>query len=143
MKKTIFWILGGAAALYFLARFSFSKKANFILQSVRPGGTIFQPTVQIKMLVQNPTNQKVIIKSVVGSVYLNDKFLASISSFGDQTIDPNAESILQITARPGAIGVFQALKQLVSQPLGSNVIRFSGTANVDGVNVPIQQSTTV
>ena len=95
------------------------------------------------MLVQNPTNQRVIVKSVVGSVYVNDKFLATVSAFGDQVIEGNAESVLNITARPGAIGVFNTLKELITQPIGSNVIRFSGSANVDGVNVPVEQTQTV
>lgn len=134
------WIVGGAAALYLLARFQFSKKANFIFQSVKPGGTLLQPLVNIKMLVQNPTNQRVVIKSIVGSVYVDDKFLAYVSSFGDQVIEGNAESVLNLTARPGALGVFQTLKQLVTQPIGSIQVRFSGSANVDGVNVPIEQT---
>ena len=142
LKKTIFWIVGGAAALYFLARYSFGKKANFILQSVKPGGTVFSPLVTIKLLVQNPTNQRVTIKSIVGSIYVADKFLAYISSYGDQVIEGNAESVLTLTARPTAFGVFQSLKQLVSQPIGQIEIRFSGTANVDGINVPIEQSQT-
>lgn len=140
MKKTLIWIVGGAAALYFLARFQFSKKANFIFQSVKPGGTVLQPLVNIKMLVQNPTNQRVVIKSIVGSVYVDEKFLAYVSSFGDQVIEGNAESVLNLTARPGALGVFQTLKQLVTQPIGSIQVRFSGSANVDGVNVPIEQT---
>lgn len=140
LKKTLLFLVGGAAALYFLARFQFSKKANFILQSVKPGGTLFQPLVNIKILVQNPTNQRVVIKSIVGSVFVDDKFLAYVSSFGEQVIQGNAESVLNLTARPGALGVFNTLKQLVTQPIGNIQVRFSGTANIDGVNVPIEQT---
>jgi LEA14-like dessication related protein len=140
LKKPILWILGGAAALYFLARYSFSRKANFILQSVKPGGTLLQPRILISLAVQNPTNQEITIKSIVGSVYVDDNFLASVSSFGDQRITGNSESTLQLTARPSAIGIFQTLKRLVTQPIPGTQIRFTGTANVDGINVPIEQS---
>lgn len=101
------------------------------------------PKVNISMLVQNPTNQRVVIKSIVGSVYVGGKFLAYVSSYGDQVIEGNAESVLNLTARPTAVGVFQSLKELVTQPLGTIEIRFSGTANVDGINVPIEQSQTL
>lgn len=143
MKKTLFWLVGGAAALYFIARFRFSQKANFILQSVRPGGTLIAPVVNIRMLVQNPTNQRVVIKSIVGNLSINGKFLAYVSSFGDQVINPNSESIFNLTARPSAIGVFNTLRQLITEPIPGTVISFRGTANVDGVNVPVDQSQTL
>ena len=135
--------MGGAAALYFLARYRFSQKANFILQSVRPGGSILSPVVNVKMLVQNPTNQKIVIKSIVGTLSVGGKFLANISSFGDQTITANSESTLSITARPSAIGVFNTLRQLITQPIPGTQIVFSGSANVDGVNIPVEQSQTL
>lgn len=135
--------MGGAAALYFLARYRFSQKASFILQSVKPAGTLFSPIVNVKMLVQNPTNQKIVIKSIVGTLSVGGKFLANISSFGDQVITANSESILNITARPSAIGIFNTFKQLITQPIPGTQIVFSGTANVDGVNVPIEQSQTL
>lgn len=137
------WIVGGAAALYFLARFSFSRKANFILQSVKPGGTLFAPKVNITLLVQNPTNQRIVVKSVVGSIFIGEKFLAYVSSYGDQTIEGNAESVLNLTARPTALSVFQSFKELITQPIGTIEVRFTGTANVDGINIPIEQSQTL
>lgn len=143
LKKTIFWVIGGAAALYFLARFRFSQKASFILRSVRPGGTLLAPIVKIQMTVQNPTNQRILIKSIVGELSVAGKFLANVSSFGDQVIAANSESTLNLTARPSAIGVFNTLRQLITQPIPGTQIVFSGTANVDGVNVPVEQSQTL
>lgn len=143
LKKTILWVIGGAAALYFLARFRFSQKANFILRSVRPGGTLLAPVVNIRMDVQNPTNQRIVIKSIVGNISVSGKFLASVSSFGDQVIAANSESTLNLTARPSALGVFNTLRQLITQPIPGTQIVFSGTANVDGVNVPVEQSQTL
>ena len=135
--------MGGAAALYFLARYRFSQKANFLLQSVRPGGTLLAPVINIQLLVQNPTNQEIVIKSIVGTLTVGGKFLANISCFGDQKILGNSQSLLNITARPSAIGVFNTLRQLITQPIPGTQIVFSGTANVDGINVPVEQSQTL
>lgn len=129
--------------MYFLARYSFSQKAIFLLRSVRPSGTILSPTVTVDIAVQNPTNQRVVLKSLAGSVYVNDKYLANVASFGNQYIEPNSESILKLTARPSGLGVFQSVKQLLTQPMGTIQVRFSGSANVDGTNVPIEESQTV
>lgn len=95
------------------------------------------------MAVQNPTNQRILIKSIVGTLSVGGKFLANVSSFGDQVISANSESVLNITARPSALGVFNTLRQLITQPIPGTLIEFSGTANVDGVNVPVEQSQTL
>lgn len=135
--------MGGAAALYFIARYRFSQKANFLLRSVKPTGTILQPTVTVEIAVQNPTNQRIILKSISGSLFINDKYLANVSSFGDQIIAGNSESIVKVTARPSAVGVFQSVRELLSKPIGTMQVRFSGTANVDGINIPIDQTNTL
>jgi LEA14-like dessication related protein len=143
LKNAIFWVVGGAAALYFIARYRFSQKANFLLRSVKPTGTILQPTVTVEIAVQNPTNQRIILKSISGSLFINDKYLANVSSFGDQIIAGNSESIVKVTARPSAVGVFQSVRELLSKPIGTMQVRFSGTANVDGINIPIDQTNTL
>lgn len=135
--------MGGAAALYFLARYSFSQKAIFLLRSVKPSGTILQPTVTVEIAVQNPTNQRITLKSISGSVFVNDKYLANVSSFGDQVITGNSESIVKVTARPSVLGVFQSVRGLLTQPIGTIQVRFSGTANVDGINIPIEETKTL
>ena len=140
LKKTIFWLIGGAAALYIFSRYSFSKKAIFLLRSVSPSGTFLQPTFTVDIAVQNPTNQRVVLKSLAGSVYVQDKYLGNVASFGDQFIEPNSESILKLTARPNAMGVFSSIKVLLTQPVGSVSVRFSGSANVDGTSIPIETS---
>jgi len=143
LKKAIFWVVGGAAALYFLARYSFSQKAIFLLRSVKPSGTILQPTITVEIAVQNPTNQRITLKSISGSIFVNDKYLANVSSFGDQIIAGNSESIVKVTARPSGLGVFQSVRELLTQPIGTIQVRFSGTANVDGINVPIEETKTL
>jgi hypothetical protein len=92
------------------------------------------------MAVQNPTNQTITIKSITGSVSVNDKYLANVSAFGDQKVIPNSESILRLTARPSATGVFQSIRELLTQPVGTISASFQGTANVDGIVVPISES---
>ncbi len=143
LKKAIFWVVGGAAALYFLARYNFSQKATFLLRGIKPTGTILQPTITVEIAVQNPTNQRITLKSISGSVFVNDKYLANVSSFGDQVITGNSESIVKVTARPSGVGVFQSIRQLLTQPIGTIQVRFSGSANVDGINIPIEETKTL
>lgn len=141
--RNIFWVVGGVAAIYLLSKLRFGQKASFMLRSLRPGGTLLAPTINVEMAVQNPTNQTITIKSITGSVSVNDKYLANVSAFGDQKVLPNQESILRLTARPSATGVFQSIREILTQPVGSIAASFQGTANVDGLVVPISESRTI
>lgn len=138
--KNLFWIVGGAAALFLLSRYRFGQKASFILRSLRPGGSLFQPTLNIEMAVQNPTNQTIKIKSITGDISVNDKYLANVSAFGDQTVLPNSESTLRLVARPSAVGIFESVRELLTSPAGKAVAQFQGSANVDGIVVPISET---
>lgn len=138
--RNILWLVGGAAALYFLSRFSFGQKANFVLRGLRPGGTLFSPVINVDFAVQNPTNQQVTVKSVTGSVSVNGEYLANVSAFGDQVIQPNSESMLRLSARPSAIGVFNSIRELLTSPVGQVNASFTGSANVDGLVIPIAET---
>ena len=140
-KSFIPWILGGGILLYLLSKFSFSQKANFSLRSITPGGSFFSPKIVLTIAVQNPTNTKTTLKSFTGSVYIDQKYLANISSFGDQVILPNSETLINFTARPSVIGVFNTIKELI-QNQGSYTVTITGQGNIDGIVIPvnIQQS---
>lgn len=138
--KNLFWIIGGAAAVFLLSRYRFGQKATFLLRSLRPGGSILQPTISVEMAVQNPTNQTIKIKSITGDISVNDKYLANVSAFGDQTVLPNSESTLRLVARPTAIGIFESVREILTSPGGKAVASFQGSANVDGIVVPISET---
>jgi len=140
LKNAIYWLAGGAAALYILARYSFGKKAVFIIDTLKTGGTVLQPTLKIGFVVQNPTNQRIIVRSIVGSLTVNNKFLANVSSFGDQIIQPNSESGITVTTRPSVLGVFNTVKTLINTPIRDLAVGFDGSANIDGTNVAINIS---
>ena len=143
MKKTFFWLLGGVAAIYFLSKLSFRSKANFLLRGISVGGSVLSPKVVISLAVQNPTNNKMTMKSLSGSLYVNDKYLANISSFGDQVILPNSENVIELTARPSAFGVFNSVKELLTTPSGNLKASFVGSANIDGFTLPVNETITI
>ena len=138
--KNLFYLIGGAAALFLLSRFRFGQKAIFQLRSLRPGGSLLQPTINVELAVQNPTNTTIKIKSITGSISVNDRFLANVSAFGDQTVAPNSESMLRLVARPSALGVFESVRELLTAAAGQVSATFRGSANVDGIVVPITET---
>lgn len=138
--RNVFWIVGGAAALFLLSRYRFGQKAVFLLRSLRPAGSLLHPTIQVEMAVQNPTNQTIKIKSITGDLSVNDKYLANVSAFGDQTVLPNSESTIRLLARPSAVGIFESVREILTAPAGNAVAKFQGSANVDGLVVPVNET---
>jgi LEA14-like dessication related protein len=141
--RNVFLLIGGAAALYFLSRYQLSRKISFLLRGVRVGGGITSPTITIDLAIQNPTNQRAVVRSVSGEVSANGQYIANLSAFGEQTIQPNSESVIKLSARPSAAGVGQFLFNLIKQKQQKVSVNFTGTANIDGVTYPVNETRTL
>ena len=143
MNKTFYWIVGGVAVWYILSKTMLAKKVNLVLKDVRPGGKVLSPEINIDIAVQNPSNQQATLKSVTGNLYINDKFVANFTSFGDQLISPRAESIITIKAKPGLVGAYNTIKTLLTDRTGNLTASFNGSANVDGILIPINETISI
>lgn len=141
MKNLIFWVVGGAALFYILKKSTLLNRVEFYLNKAKVGGTLFRPSIDLEILIQNPTNVSAELKSIVGEVFVNDNYVARFSKFGSQVIEPNSSSIFQINAVPSLTGAFSAVKELLTQPKGSGVrVKTTGTANVDKIVIPFDQT---
>ena len=113
--RNILYLVGGAAALFLLSRFRFGQKAVFSLRSIRPGGRLLSPVLNIELAAQNPTNSAITIRSITGDVSLQGSSVASVSAFGDQRILANSETIIRLQARPSALGIFETIRDLFNK----------------------------
>lgn len=143
MNRTLLWVAAGAAAIFFLSRLQLARRINFLFGGIRPGGTFLQPAIQLEIIVQNPTQQQAILQSLSGSLEINGRYVANISSFNRQTIAPLGESIIRINARPNAMGVFSTIKEVLTNQTGTNSVLITGSANVDGFSYPLNISRTI
>ena len=143
MKNTFYYIIGGVAVWYILSKTMLAKKVNLVLKDVRPGGKLLSPTIDIDIIAQNPSNQQATLKSVTGNLYINDKLVSNFTSFKDQLIAPRAESIITITAKPGVLGVYNTIKTLLTKRTGDLSATFTGSANIDGILLPINETVNI
>jgi LEA14-like dessication related protein len=141
MKKNFIWIAAAAAAIYFiLKKSSFAKNLIFSFNNIKPVGKWFNPELIITLSVQNPTNQAATITAISGTLYLSDKAISNISSFTQQVIQPQMESLISFSAKPGVIGIANVLKEIWTGTKEKKYsFKFIGTANVDGILLPIDQ----
>ncbi len=136
--KNLIYILGGGVALWLLTRLSLGKKLLFNFSGVKPKGKLLNPILEITLSVQNPSNQRATINSISGTLFLDGREISNISSFKQQTIIPNAETFITIDARPGLIGVANIVKDIFGRDKSKSYkFRFTGSANVDNIVIPI------
>lgn len=141
MKKNFIWIAAAAAAIYFIIRrSSFAKNLIFTFNNIKPVGKWWQPELIITLGVQNPTNQVATIRAISGTLYLSDKAISNISNFNQQTIQPQIESLISFSVRPGVVGIANVIKEIFTGTKSKQYnFKFIGSANVDGVLLPIDQ----
>ena len=84
------------------------------------------------------------LRSIVGQVDANGRTVADVSGFQALTVGANTESIMTVQAQPAAVGIVQTVAEFLRQKeRGPVQVTFTGTANVDGLNVPINQSVNI
>jgi LEA14-like dessication related protein len=146
MKKNYIWIVAAVAAFgfYLYSRMNFAKSLIFRLTDIKPDGNLKNPHLIISINVTNPSNQTANIKSIAGTLYMDDKSIAVINTSTTQIIEPQTDSILKVIAKPQIIGIALLIKDLLYKSKRSKInardYKFEGNINVDGVLLPINES---
>lgn len=140
MKKSIIWILAGAAAIYLLAKKSLASKLQFSFKSFSTSGSLTSPKLNIHLSALNPSNQSAKINSIVGELYVNDSFIGDVTSFTPQIISPNAESDISFQIKPSLLSGLSLIKNLLVNKGKGYKFKFKGNANVNGLVIPIDET---
>ena len=92
------------------------------------------------MAALNPSNQSATINSIVGELYVNNKFLGNVTSFTSQKILPKASSNVSFTIKPSLLSALPIIKSILYNKSKGYSFTFKGNANVDGIVIPIETS---
>jgi len=142
MRKNVL-IFGGIAAVigfYLFTKANAGKKVAISFQSIKFGGSLINPKIIISLLLQNPTNQSFNINSIVGSVFLNDKFVGEINTFKKVVLTGNATGVIDVNLKLGLLQSFTTVKNIIkNKGLKTVVARVQGNANVDGLVLPFNE----
>jgi len=135
-------ILGGTVvALFLLGRGRLASHINVVFRGLNFTGGLRRPRFTLRFGVQNPTSQAATVRSIVGQVLTNGRAVADVSGFQPIRIGPNSESIVTVNADPAGVGIAQTIIELLRKKDRERMsFEFSGTVNVDGLNIPVQQS---
>lgn len=139
--RNILLIGGALVALYLIGRTRLATNIKVLFRGLSFGGGLRKPSISLRFGVQNPTDQTATVRSIVGQVDANGRTVADVSGFQALTVGPNTESVLTVQAQPAAVGIVQTVAEFLRQKERGPVrVTFTGTANVDGVNLPINSS---
>jgi len=138
-------VIGGVLlAVYLIGRRRLAANVKVLLRGVSFAGGLKKPTLSLRFGIQNPTDREARLLSLVGQVDANGRTVADVSAFETVRILPNQETRYQVSVTPAAVGIIQTLAQFIRAKERQPVrVAFTGTANVDGMNVPIDQAATL
>lgn len=115
-----------------------ATRLNYFLQrpSVRMDG--WTPVVYLPVAVQNVSSASYTLRGFTGTLYANGYEVSNISNFQLVVIKPHAQTTVTIDARLHLISIAWDLFNILSGSGGlSQEITLTGTANVEGVPIPI------
>jgi hypothetical protein len=96
------------------------------------------PMMQVGLITQNTSGQKIVLHSVAGNVYANQYLIGNVGYFLPQTINPNSQGVLWLTIRFGLVGVIQDIITAIQSGTFNQDLEFQGYANVDNYQVPLK-----
>src|SRR5437868_7729725 len=126
MEKGAKYFLFAVAALfgYSLWRKSEAgKKIETVFSKFRilkPSGFSL-PVIQIIFDIQNPSSQQIAVNSLVGSIFVNGKYLANVTNFQKINVPANNQVQLPINVKVGIIDTIQNVIRLMQSHAGVKV----------------------
>jgi len=97
----------------------------------------FIPTFEIRLGVQNTSNQSFTINSLSANAYSDGFAVGNCSTFNAQTINPNSETILIIDLKMGLNHIVNNIVLAFQYANFSVDLQLKGNVNVDKLQVPL------
>jgi LEA14-like dessication related protein len=136
-------LLIGAAAIAAWYFFTRSNALNSLIFT--PVGLGVQGSgISLAVNVANPTNTALSLSSIAGSLNIQGSAVGNVTDFTPQVIQPNSQTTINLLITPNVFGLAAGVINQIDGNEGSGSIQasLSGTANVNGVPIPVNLSFT-
>jgi len=133
-NKTILGVVFGGAVVYWAyQKYIFSNAVSFNIGKVSLDGSFFNPTINLDLIITNPTNITTTISNIAATAYSNNTLKISDVFYNQQTeIKANSQVTVPLVLFPSVTGVINSIKELVATKKGS--FQLKGSASIDGIN---------
>lgn len=139
MRNIAIIALLGLGGWYYFSRYQLAKKIKIVFRKVSISGSVLRPKFNLTFGVQNPTGQKTVVKSIVGTVLANGKSIADVSQFSNTTIFANSETPLTITVEPVVTSVLSEIVNFITGKEKKVVVSFVGNINAENITIPVNE----
>jgi len=135
-NKTVLGVVFGGAVVYWAyQKYIFSNAVSFNIGKVSLDGSFFNPTINLDLIITNPTDITTTISNIAATAYSNNTLKISDVFYNQQTeIKANSQVIVPLVLFPSVTGVINSIKELVATKKGS--FQLKGSASIDGINFP-------
>jgi len=135
-NKTVLGVVFGGAVVYWAyQKYIFSNAVSFNIGKVSLDGSFFNPTINLDLIITNPTNITTTISNIVATAYSNNTLKISDVFYNQQTeIKANSQVTVPLVLFPSVTGVINTIKELVATKKGS--FQLKGSASIDKINFP-------
>lgn len=141
MKGGQFIALGAVAALLVWGAARWRVVPQMVTRSIRLrlGKISFQGNrLKVAIIISNPTSDKIIVRSVVGELYINNKKIGNVESFATTEILPNNKTTLYVEVRLMALQLVETYKNLLEQKGFKIEVGLTGSININNKLVPFR-----
>jgi len=135
-NKTILGVVFGGAVVYWAyQKYIFSNAVSFNIGKVSLDGSFFNPTINLDLIITNPTDITTTISNIAATAYSNNTLKISDVFYNQQTeIKSNSQVTVPLVLFPSVTGVINSIKELVATKKGT--FQLKGSASIDGINFP-------
>lgn len=132
-------LLTGIAAFLYLGNRARSI-ANLTFFPHGVSGMAFEgmnPVAYLDILVQNPSNVSIDINSLSGNVLADGTLVGNVSNFTPVALAGNSEAVVRVKVRLQLLGLVNDIISAFQAGHLQKNLAIDGTANVDGVQYPL------
>lgn len=130
--------VGGVILYNLLAKGSSLANLNFYPGSVSNiSMESGMPVMQLGILAQNTSNQRLAIKSLAANLYSSGTLAGNASSFTTQYINPNSQTEIMVKLKLFPIGIVNDIIKIFQFGNFSMTLELDGSINIDTYQVPL------
>jgi hypothetical protein len=127
--------IAGAVAWWIYQKFIFTQSVSFKILTVTFDGSIFKPSVQLTVMISNPSNVTTTISNIQAQAFNDKKVLISDIIYSEPiTIAPKSTTNIVLTLYPNLASVISTISDSIKNKNLNLELR--GTATVDSIPLP-------
>lgn len=127
-----------------LGLFAQKRASGFLSYYIKSLALAFDgmtPVVKVNLVIQNPSNEQFVVRSLVATLFANGEAVGNVSAFTTITVNPNSQQILPVYVRLNTLSIVSDIVTLFQNNSGIQMtLNLKGVVNANSIVAPIDVS---